>query len=42
MSINKNNSGKITFGNKKKGKHSKNPGPKVKPVSKNRGQGRAN
>lgn len=31
---------KITFGVRKKGKHSKTKGPKDKPVSKYRGQGR--
>jgi hypothetical protein len=31
---------KITFGVRKKGKHRKNRGPKDKPVSKYRGQGK--
>jgi hypothetical protein len=33
------NVGKITFGKRRKGKHSKTRGPKDKPVSKYRGQG---
>lgn len=31
---------KITFGVRRKGKHSKTTGPKDKPTKKNRGQGR--
>lgn len=31
---------KVTFGVRRKGKHSKTSGPKDKPTKKNRGQGR--
>jgi len=42
MAVKKSNSEsrKITFGNRRKGKHKKTSGPKDKKVSKYRGQGR--